>query len=265
MALTEKQKHKNLNNDRVRIEISNLIRSKGPEITPALEQEVKKIFSLYHPPLISFDFAIKFILRNKSCYFILENFISEIFKSAGYKAVKIVKILDPESNKEHLDAKRSIVDILVEAEDKDLYMIEIDKYHNRLLFHKSLFNTSRLVVDSIKSGEKYGKIKKIFHISIAYFPLGDSVLYHGSTQIRSLSTKELLVYNLKDEENKEYNAASIFPTYFFVSIPSFNDIINTEFDEWLYVRILCDDLRSSSQLKRKQMSSGAALHSSENI
>jgi len=235
-SVIDRRKQKNRNNERIfHAALADLIKRKGTKLTPDLEREAQEIFSLYHPTLISFDFAIKFLLRDKSCYDIVENFISNLLTAAGYKKIKIVTILDPESNKEHRHAKRSVIDIVVEDTDGNRYLIEIDKYHNNLLFHKSLFNTSRSVVDSIGSGEKYGKIQKVFHISIAYFPLGESALYHGTTEIKALDTNEVLIYNLKKGENEQYNAAAIFPTYFFVSIPSFNDIISSEIDEWLYV------------------------------
>ena len=39
--------------------------------------------------LISFDYAIKYLLKNKGDYDIVEGFISALIGSAGYKPVKI--------------------------------------------------------------------------------------------------------------------------------------------------------------------------------
>ena len=52
--------------------------------------------------LISFDFAIKYLLKDKGNYGILEGFISALLKEQGYKAVKIIALLDTESNREEL-------------------------------------------------------------------------------------------------------------------------------------------------------------------
>jgi hypothetical protein len=51
-------------------------------------------------PLISFDYAIKYLLKDKGDYEIVEGFISALLTSEGYKPVKIKALLDGESNKE---------------------------------------------------------------------------------------------------------------------------------------------------------------------
>ena len=51
-------------------------------------------------PLISFDYAIKYLLRDKGDYSIVEGFISALLKTRGYKDIKIIALLESESNKE---------------------------------------------------------------------------------------------------------------------------------------------------------------------
>ncbi|MBL9029255.1 MAG: hypothetical protein JNK42_02140, partial [Caedimonas sp.] len=46
--------------------------------------------------LISFDFAIKYLLRNKGDYDIVEGFISALLAMEGYKPVKINALLESE-------------------------------------------------------------------------------------------------------------------------------------------------------------------------
>jgi len=64
--------------------------------------------------LISFDYAIKYLLRDKGSYSIVEGFVSAILKANGYKAVKILALLDTESNKEEYSHKKSLADLIVE-------------------------------------------------------------------------------------------------------------------------------------------------------
>jgi hypothetical protein len=47
--------------------------------------------------LLSFDWAVKRLPRNKANYVILESFLSELLK----RTIKIKQLLDSESNKEH--------------------------------------------------------------------------------------------------------------------------------------------------------------------
>ncbi|MDR2706634.1 MAG: hypothetical protein LBC02_12715, partial [Planctomycetaceae bacterium] len=59
--------------------------------------------------LISFDYALKRLLRNKSNYDVLEGFLSVLLKTD----VKVKSIGESESNKEHEKDKYNKVDILV--------------------------------------------------------------------------------------------------------------------------------------------------------
>src|SRR5476649_1720540 len=98
-------------------------------------------------PLISFDYAIKYLLKDKGDYEIVEGFISALLKSQGYEAVKIVALLDTESNKEDKKSKRSLADLIVEDADKNKYIVEIERNVKDSFIHKACFNTSRLIVD----------------------------------------------------------------------------------------------------------------------
>jgi hypothetical protein len=64
-------------------------------------------------PLVSFDYAIKYLLKDKGDYGIVEGFISALLKTKGYKDVKIVALLESESNKEDSKSKRSLADLIV--------------------------------------------------------------------------------------------------------------------------------------------------------
>ena len=56
--------------------------------------------------MISFDYAIKYLIRDKGDYSIVEGFISALLKTKGYKNVKIVALLESESNKEDPKEKK---------------------------------------------------------------------------------------------------------------------------------------------------------------
>jgi hypothetical protein len=105
--------------------------------------------------LISFDYAIKYLLRDKGDYAVVEGFISALLKTKGYKDVKIVALLESESNKVDSKSKRSLADLIVEDEDHHKYIIEIERNVKDSFIHKSLFNTSRLIVDNLAQREDY--------------------------------------------------------------------------------------------------------------
>ena len=114
--------------------------------------------------LISFDYAIKYLLRDKGNYDIIEGFLSAVLQANGHNAVKILALLDTESNREEYSQKKSLADLIVEDTEHHKYIIEIERQEVSNFVHKSCFNTSRIIVDQISSGYDFTKIKKIFHI-----------------------------------------------------------------------------------------------------
>ena len=187
--------------------------------------------------LVSFDFAIKYLLKNKGEFQIVEGFISALLGAFGYSPVKIKALLDSESNKEHDKMKRSIADLVVEDEQENKYIVEIDRAYTSTFLYKAHFNTSRLVVDSISTSENFSNIKKIFHVNLLYFvPKNmEQPLYHGKTLFKELGASGPLDIHISDLSGQIFDAHHVLPEYFVISIPGFNDVIKREIDEWLYV------------------------------
>jgi hypothetical protein len=118
--------------------------------------------------LVSLDYAIKYLLKDKGDYEIIGGFISAILKDASYLPVKITALLESESNK---DLKRSIADVIVEDQQGHKFVV-IDRSTTHTFLHKACFNSCRLIVDNISSDQDYSDVKKIFHINLIYlFPI----------------------------------------------------------------------------------------------
>jgi predicted transposase/invertase (TIGR01784 family) len=189
-------------------------------------------------PLVSFDYAIKYLLKDKGDFGIVEGFISALLKTRGYKEIKIISLLESESNKEDSKSKRSLADLIVEDEDHNKYIVEIERNIKDSFIHKSLFNTSRLIVDNLAQREDYTQIIKIFHISLLYFPIGNGSgsIYHGQTIIHEIETNDRLSVHIKNQQTQEeFDATNILPEYFYISVPLFNDRLEKEMDDWLHV------------------------------
>ena len=187
--------------------------------------------------LVSFDYAIKYLLKDKGDYEIVEGFISALFASEGYKPIKIKALLESESNKESKHLKRSIADVIVEDEEGNNYIVEIDRAYTNLFLHKAVFNTSRLIVDNLGANQDYLKIKKVFHINLLYFPFEDTKapLHHGKVIFHEIDDKHPIDVHLMDRGMHTFDAHNVFPEYFLISIPLFDDVIKAEIDEWLYL------------------------------
>ena len=187
--------------------------------------------------LISFDYAIKFLLRNKGDYDIVEGFISALLSSDGYSPVKITALLESASNKENEGLKTSIADLVVEDQQGQKYIVEIERQYTNSFIHKACFNTSRLIVDSISGGQDYTTIKKVFHISLLYFTWGNmkKPLYHGKTIIKEIDNEHPLDLHIGDQGGRIHDLTRIMPEFFLISVPLFDDVIKQEIDEWLYL------------------------------
>jgi len=192
---------------------------------------------MFEKPLISFDFAIKFLLKSKEDYEIIEGFLSALFVANNYKPVKITALLESESNKEAAHLKKSVADLIVEDTDGNKFIVEIERSFTPNFTHKACFNTARLISDSLSTSQDYSKIQKIFHISLLYFETAgmEKPIYHGKTIIHEVDTEHPINIDIMNKGIATFENKNIFPEYFFISIPRFNDQIRSEMDEWLYM------------------------------
>ncbi len=187
------------------------------------------------PPrkLISFDWAMKKILRQKANFVILEGFLTELLKFD----VKIIEILESEANQESEDDKFNRVDLLAKNESGELILIEV-QYNDEIdYFHRMLYGTSKLITQYIQKGKGYAKVKKVYSINIVYFEIGQGgdYVYHGKTEFKGLHKDDILMPS--DIQKREFNIntiSDIYPEYYILRINQFNDIAKNTLDEWIY-------------------------------
>ena len=185
--------------------------------------------------LITFDWAIKKLLRSKANFCILEGFLSELI--APDKDLKIIKILDSESNKSTQDAKFNRVDILVELEPGDLVLIEVQVNRELDFLHRMLFGTSKIITEYLAEGDEYAKIKKVYSVNILYFDLGhgEDYIYKGTTDFIGIHNHDQLQLTERQKHlYKKGTISAIYPEYFIIKINNFDDLAKNTLDEWIY-------------------------------
>jgi hypothetical protein len=91
--------------------------------------------------LVSFDWAIKYLLRNKADYVILEGFLTTLLG----KKINIQSLVESESNKVSEGDKYNRTDVLAEEEDGTLIIIELQFTPEIDYFHRMLFGLSEAV------------------------------------------------------------------------------------------------------------------------
>ena len=183
--------------------------------------------------MISFDWAMKRLLRNKANFEVLEGFLSELLN----RKIIIKHIGESEGNKTNKEDKTNRVDILVEADDSELVIIvlqydSVDEY-----FRRMLYGVSKSITEHIFVGESYSKVRKVYSVNIVYFDLGtgDDYVYHGFTNFKGLHTQNEL--KLDDDQRHLYGKTTIgelYPEYYIIKVNGFNDVAKDTLDEWIY-------------------------------
>jgi len=201
--------------------------------------------------LIRFDYAIKKLLRSKGGFGVLEGFI-EVFLG---KKCKIKSILESESNKDSEDDKFNRVDIKAEDEDGEIFIVEVQTSRYTYYLERILFGVSKAVTEQVKEGEDYGKIKKVYSISIVYYDLGvgEDYIYKGTTEFVGVNKKDYLQISRKEElteeeleeedrndedkrrkyKLKKQSVGNVFPLYYIIRINAFRPSVANALDEWM--------------------------------
>ncbi|MBU1487258.1 Rpn family recombination-promoting nuclease/putative transposase, partial [bacterium] len=199
--------------------------------------------------LIRFDWAAKYILRDKSNFDILEGFLTALLE----KDIRIINLLESESNREDEIDKFNRVDLLTVDDTGEYIIIEIQNERQVHYRKRLLYGTSKLIVENLKLGEPYQKIKKVISISILYFTLGEKVddyVYYGNTEFRGIHTKSPLILRRKEKETiKTIETKDIYPEYYLIEVEKFENVIRTDLDEWIYFlknESIRDDFKSKN-------------------
>jgi predicted transposase/invertase (TIGR01784 family) len=183
--------------------------------------------------LVSFDWAVKRLLRSKVNFAVLEGFLSELLKDS----IEIQDVLESESNQDTREQHQTRVDLLVKNRAGALIIIEVQADRQDDYLHRILYGVSKCVVDNLPQGVSYDQIKKVISVSVVYFNLGygNDYVYHGTTSFRGLHFNDEL--KLDVDQKQAYGVqtpAGLYPEYYLLKINNFNDIAKDGLDEWIY-------------------------------
>ena len=188
---------------------------------------------------IRFDRAIKRLLRQKANFGVLEGFLT-VFLG---EEVKIIEILESESNQQTADDKFNRVDIKAKNDKGEIIIIEIQNTRELYYLERILYGVAKAITEHISLGERYYEVKKIYSISILYFDIGkgDDYLYHGQNNFVGVHTNDRLEVTTKEKDALVHKLpAEIFPEYFLVRVNEFNKVAVTPLEEWVeYLKTGC--------------------------
>jgi predicted transposase/invertase (TIGR01784 family) len=190
--------------------------------------------------LIRFDWAMKTLLRDKANFDILEGFLGALLNDDN---IKILQILESETNPKDEDDKFIRVDLLLQDSQNRKIFIEIQNTRETDYLESLLYASSKIIVEHQKLGKDFSDISKIISISILYFNLGlgDDYLYFGTTNFTGVNTGNPLIIKKQTEipglfEPKyELVEKHIFPEYYLITVERYKNIIKKRIDEWIYI------------------------------
>ena len=182
--------------------------------------------------LISFDWALKRLLRSKANYEVLEGFLCELLK----QDIRILEILESESNRTDARDSSNRVDLKVRNRDREILLIEVQYEWEFDFLQRILFSTAKTLTEHLTASEHYARISKVISINILYFlGQGKDYIYHGWTQFLGVHYHDALRLNDKQQKlfGKHY-PHELYPEYYLLKINQFDDIARDSLDEWVY-------------------------------
>jgi len=187
--------------------------------------------------LVRFDWAIKNILRDKANFDVLEGFLTALLR----EDISVIEILESESNQSDYAQKLNRVDILVKDSHGRKIIIEVQNNRETDYLERILWGVSKLVVETLELGGEYRNISKIISISIVYFDFGlsddNEYVYHGGIDLQGLHTQQPFTFRriTADNKFKKLSTKDIFPEFYLLRVEHFQDVVQTELDEWIYM------------------------------
>ena len=181
---------------------------------------------------IRFDWAAKYMLRNKADFVIFEGLIRVL---VGEK-VTIVELLESESNQESSDGKYNRVDIKAKDSKGQIILVEIQQSRELDYLQRMLYGVAKAITEHMKVGDQYAGIKKVLSINILYFDLGEGAdyLYYGQTTLTGVHTSDTLHLTQYEQDDLHVVAPEdIFPEYYVIRVNEFDKLAVTPLEEWL--------------------------------
>jgi len=133
---------------------------------------------------ISFDWALKRLLRSKANFGMLEGFLAELLK----EEITILEVLESESNQDTRRDKYNRVDLKVKDSRERILLVELQYERELDSLLRLVYGSSRVVPEHLKQGPPYLDVKKVISISIMHFDIGEGkdYVYHGTARLMGI-------------------------------------------------------------------------------
>ena len=183
--------------------------------------------------LITFDWAIKRLLRSKANFGILEGFLSELLK----EDIAILDVLERKRYQGCRVHEFNCIDLKVRNQKQEIIIIEIQYDREYDYLQRIFYAVSKTAIEHLEENKSYAGITKVISINILYFDLGSGTdyIYKGTTRFIGLHNLDILELNAKQKQLfKKDSVEALYPEYYLIKINRFDDIAKDTLDEWIY-------------------------------
>lgn len=183
--------------------------------------------------LVSFDWALKRLLRSKANFDVLEGFLSELFR----RDVTVLEILESEGNKDRVDDKFNRVDLKARLDGEEIVIVEVQAARERAFLQRILYGVSKVVTEHMDERDPYEKVPRVISVNVLFSPFGEGseTVYHGRMAFEGLRTGEAL--DLVESSRGGLRTRSVdevFPEFYLLDVSRFDEVARDGLDEWIY-------------------------------
>ncbi len=168
------------------------------------------------------DIAFKKVFGDIHKKEILISFLNAVLDFKGGKKIVDVSILNPYQAPKIEDLKETILDIKATNQDKENFIVEMQKKDLGDFAKRSLYYTSKAYINQLKKGKNYSELKKVYFIGILNFKVFESENYISRHLILNQETMK------QDLSDFEFN---------FIELPKFKlklNELNSILDKWVF-------------------------------
>ena len=189
-------------------------------------------------PLLSFDWAVRKILRDPAHYDIWEGFLASLLR----QDIRILSILENQSHPERpTDDRFNKVDLVVENAQGEILVVAVQNNREVHYYEHLLNGVWKLKINPIHLGENLERVAKAVSISILYSRLeegNDDYVYHGRAALYGVHDGRRLELSHQKPEallgRRLEIAGDVVPEYYLIALERFPNVIKSDLDEWIY-------------------------------
>jgi predicted transposase/invertase (TIGR01784 family) len=182
--------------------------------------------------IISFDYAIKTVFRDKANFDILSGFLTELLE----RNVEVLEVVDSEGNPSGPAGKTNRLDVKAKFDDGEIAVFEFQYDEMKDFLGKAVFNASKAVVEQVPKGSRVFDFKKVYSINISYYNMGaeKEYVFRGRLdELTGIHYNETMPFSQSLGAN--IPSRQIHPEYYLILPNMFGEQIKSKFDEWVYV------------------------------